>query len=147
MHRHTVHSLLLQGTPGRRASQVPRASPIDPFKDYLHARFAQYDLSAVRLLEEIRERGYHGSYTTVKDFLRPLRRGRALQAVVRFETPPGVQAQVDFASFGSIDEDGLRHPLHAFSMILGHSRCRHLEFLTRINAPRLIQTPRKSIAL
>ena len=139
VHRHTVHAFLLQGPPGQRTPQAPRASPIDPFKDYLRARFAQYDLSAVRLLEEIRERGYRGSYTIVKDFLRPLKRDRALPAVVRFETPPGVQAQVDFASFGSIEEDGLRHHLHAFSMILGHSRCRYLEFLTRINAPRLIQ--------
>ncbi len=139
VHRHTVHALLLQGPPGARAPRKPRISPIDPFADYLRGRLSQYDLSAVRLLEEIRERGYRGGYTTVKEFVRPFKRDRAVTAVVRYETPPGVQAQVDFASFGSIEEDGERHHLHGFSMILSHSRCRYLEFLTRINTPRLIQ--------
>jgi transposase len=139
VHRHTVHAFLLQGPPGTREPRASRPSPIDPFKDYLRARLAQYDLSAVRLLEELRERGYRGGYTIVKDFIRPFRRDRAVAAVVRFETPPGVQAQVDFASFGSIEEDGVRRHLHGFSMILGYSRCRYLEFLTKINTPRLIQ--------
>ena len=139
VHRHTVRAFLLGGPPGARVARPPRPSPIDPFQDYLRARLAQYDLSAVRLLEELRERGYRGSYTTVKDFVRPFKRDRSIPAVVRFETPPGVQAQVDFASFGTIEEDGLRHHLHGFSMVLGYSRCRYLEFLTKINTPRLLQ--------
>jgi transposase len=139
VHRHTVHAFLLQGPPGAPAPRALRASPIDPFKDYLRGRLAQYDRSAVRLLEEIRERGYLGGYTIVKDFVRPLKRDRALAAVVRFETAPGVQSQVDFGSFGTLDEDGVRHRLYGFSMVLGYSRCRYVEFLTRIDTPRLIQ--------
>lgn len=139
VHRHTIHAFLLQGPPGARAPRALRASPIDPFKDYLRARLAQYDLSAVRLFEEIRERGYLGGYTIVKDFVRPFKRDRALSAVVRFETAPGVQSQVDFGSFGTLDEDGARHRLYGFSMVLGYSRCRYVEFLTHIDTPRLIQ--------
>lgn len=139
VHRHTVQAFLLQGPPGARAPRAPRASPIDPFADYLRARLAQFDLSGVRLLEEIRERGYRGSYTVVKDFIRPLKRDRALAAVVRFETPPGVQSQVDFGHFGYLEEDGVRHHLYGFSMVLGYSRCRFLEFVTRIDTPRLIR--------
>ncbi|MHB8352417.1 MAG: hypothetical protein ACYDFT_07020 [Thermoplasmata archaeon] len=63
VHRHTVHAFLLRGPPGARAPRAERASPIDPFADYLRTRLAQYDLSAVRLFEEIRERGYRGGYT------------------------------------------------------------------------------------
>ncbi len=139
VHRHTVHAFLLQGPPGARAPQAPRASPIDPFKDYLRARLAQYDLSAVRLFEEIRERGYRGGYTIVKDFVRPLKRDRAVTAVLRYETPPGVQSQVDFGHFGYLEEDGVRRHLYGFSMILGYSRCRYVEFLTHLDTPRLIQ--------
>ena len=139
VHRHTVHAFLLEGPPGVRAPRASRASPIDPFVDYLRARLAQFDLSAVRLFEEIRERGYRGGYTVVKDFVRPLKRDRSLAAVVRYETPPGVQSQVDFGSFGTLEEDGTRHRLYGFSMILGYSRCRYVEFLTRIDTPRLIQ--------
>ena len=139
VHRHTVQAFLLQGPPGTRAPRAERSSPIDPFADYLRARLAQYDLSAVRLFEEIRERGYRGGYTIVKDFVRPLRRDRAFAAVVRYETPPGAQSQVDFGHFGFLEEDGVRRHLYGFSMVLGYSRCRFLEYLTRIDTPRLIQ--------
>ena len=139
VHRHTVQTFLLRGPPGARAPRAERASPIDPFADYLRARLAQFDLSAVRLFEEIRERGYRGGYTIVKDFVRPLKRDRAVAAVVRSETPPGVQAQVDFGHFGFLEEEGGRRHLYGFSMVLGYSRCRFLEFLTRIDTPRLIQ--------
>jgi transposase len=136
--RKTVRALLLHGPPGLRTTRSPRPSPLDPFKPYLKARVAQIPLSAVRLLEEIQARGYTGQYGLVKNFVRPLRQGRSLVATLRYETDPGVQAQVDFGHFGTIEEDGERHHLYAFSMVLGYSRCRYVEFLTHINTPNLI---------
>ena len=53
-----------------------------------------------RGLEEIGERGYSGGYSTVRDTVRALRpAGGGSPFAVRFETPPGQQAQVDFAQF------------------------------------------------
>ena len=137
--RKTVRSLLLAGPPGQRTARVPRPSPLDPFKDYLKARLAAYPLSAVRLYDEIREKGYQGRYTVVKDFVRPLKRDHALVAVQRFETDPGVQAQVDFGYYGAIERDGVVRKLYGFNMLLGYSRCRYLEFVTQISTPILIQ--------
>jgi hypothetical protein len=63
---------------------------------------------ARRLLREIRERGYQGGYTAVTETVRDLRGSAQAGYEVRFETPPGEQAQVDFAHFETVftDEPG-----------------------------------------
>ena len=72
---------------------------LDPWLEYLKARLEAYPgLSAHRLLREISERGYTGGYSIVRDTVRELRpSGGGSPFAVRFETPPGQQAQVDFA--------------------------------------------------
>lgn len=83
------------------------------------------DLSAVRLTRELRERGYRGAYTAVKRFVAAIRpESQPKPFEVRFETPPGHQAQVDFARFVTTftDEPGSVRIVWLFSMVLGHSR-------------------------
>ena len=116
-----------------------RASKLDPYKDYIREMVDRYDLSGTRLLEEIRARGYTGSYTILKGFCQPLRRDRRLKAVYRFETGPGEQAQVDFGEFGHIEIDGVKRKLYAFSMVLGYSRMLYVEFTVDITTPALMQ--------
>jgi transposase len=103
----------------------PRPTMVTPFAPYLRERIAAFpELTGSRLLREIKELGYAGGYTAVKDFLRTIR-PRALQAFERrFETPPGKQAQVDFAYFRTVftDQPGAERVVWLFSMVLGHSR-------------------------
>jgi transposase len=105
---------------------VGRPNKIAPFVDYLHERVAAYpDLTAVRLTREIRERGYEGAYTAVKRFvaaIRPEDHPRPFE--VRFETPAGYQAQVDFARFVTefTHQPGVARIVWLFSLVLGHSR-------------------------
>ena len=100
--RKTVRKYIAQGievpTYGPRQ---PRERLLDPWMDYLRSRLDAYPgLSARRLLREICERGYTGGYSTVRDTVRALRpAGGGSPFAVRFETPPGQQAQVDFAQF------------------------------------------------
>lgn len=49
----------------------------------------------VVLLRELCERGYEGGYSILKEYLHPLRWAARQVAVRRFETAPGIQAQVD----------------------------------------------------
>jgi transposase len=106
--------------------RVGRPNKLAPYLDYLRERITAYpDLSAVRLTREIRERGYAGAYTAVKRFvaaIRPERQPKPFE--VRFETPAGYQAQVDFARFVTsfTDEPGLVRIVWLFSLVLGHSR-------------------------
>ncbi|MGC8618849.1 MAG: DDE-type integrase/transposase/recombinase [Thermoplasmata archaeon] len=99
----------------------------------------KYNLSAVRILEEIRGIGYRGSYTILKDYCRTVRKDRSIKAVYRFETEPGKQAQVDLGSFGNIDQDGKSVKLYAFSYILGYSRYRYVEFTTDIRTENIVK--------
>lgn len=103
----------------------PRARLIEPFERYLHDRILAFpDLSGARLLREIRELGYEGGYSAVTDFLREVRPPRQTQFERRFETPPGKQAQMDFAEFpvAFTDEPEVTRKVWLFSMVLGHSR-------------------------
>lgn len=105
--------------------RVPRDRIIEPFERYLQERVQAFpDLSGARLLREIRELGYDGGYTAVTDFLREVRPPRRAQFERRFETPPGMQAQVDFAEFTVefADEPIVVRKVWLFSMVLGHSR-------------------------
>ena len=71
-------------------------------RDILVSRLGEYpDLTAVRLFEEIKAAGYAGGYTQVKEYVRKVRPRAPEEPVVRFETPPGHQGQVDFADFSA----------------------------------------------
>ncbi len=106
---------------------------------YLAARLTASPFVSNCLFEEVRGQNYTGSYDRVARFARPLRWRQEAAAVVRFETDPGQQAQVDFGYFRYLEEDGVRRHLYGFSMILGYSRCRYVEFVTRITTPVLIR--------
>src|SRR4029079_360240 len=103
----------------------PRERLIDPFTPYLRERLAAFpSLTGRRLWRELKERGYWGGYTAVTDLVRDLRPAKLTGFEVRFETPPGEQAQVDFAQFDVefADEPGVRRIVWLFSMVLGYSR-------------------------
>jgi transposase len=103
----------------------PRQRLLDPFVVYLRERVTAYPgLTARRLWRELRERGYTGGYTAVTDVLRDLRPSPLPGFEVRFETPPGDQAQVDFAQFQVTfaDEPSETRIVWLFSFVLGFSR-------------------------
>ncbi|MBA2626704.1 MAG: IS21 family transposase [Gemmatimonadales bacterium] len=106
--------------------QVGRPNKLAPYLDYLRERTAAFpDLSAVRLTRELRERGYLGAYTAVKRFVAAVRPSDGPKPFeVRFETPAGHQAQVDFARFVVTfeDEPSVTRIVWLFSLVLGHSR-------------------------
>jgi hypothetical protein len=60
----------------------------------------------------------------VRDHVREIRPARSVGYESRFETPPGEQAQVDFARFEVefADEPGMKRIVWLFSMVLGYSR-------------------------
>ena len=124
--RKTVRKYIESGLePPAYGPRQPRPGKVSPFEPYLRERVAAYpDLTGSRLHREIRELGYGGGYTMVKDFLREVRPSAPAGFEVRFETPPGRQAQVDFAHFRTVfaDEPGIERVVWLFSLVLGHSR-------------------------
>jgi transposase len=111
----------------RYARRAQGSRKIDPYKGIILSRLAEYpELSAVRLFQEIKAAGYPGGYTQVKEYVRQVRPRPPEGPVVRFETAPGHQGQVDFAGF--------RLPWgkrYAFLAVLGFSRTLWLQFFAR----------------
>jgi len=70
---------------------------------------------------------YTGSYTIIKDFIRNLNAENQKEAVIRFETNPGFQAQVDWKeSMKFKTKDGDTIKFNIFLLILGFSRTKFL---------------------
>ena len=124
--RDTIHRWIRDGdldrdldaTPVEYGPRRPIPTKLDRYRAILETRLAAYPaLSAVRLLEEIRAAGYTGGYSQLTTLVRQLRPAPSPEAVVRFETPAGHQAQVDFAEFQF--PWGKRY---ALLVVLGYSR-------------------------
>ncbi len=133
--RKTVRKYIARGLePPAYGPRSPRPKAIDAFVPYLHQRLAAYPaLTAVRLWRELRERGFTGGYTAVKRAVRLWRPPALPTFEVRFETPPGEQAQVDLARFEVTftDEPSQTRIVWLFSMVLGHSRFLFARFVVR----------------
>ena len=124
--RKTVRKYISRGLePPTYGPRPRRQKSTDPFLPYLRERLVAFPgLTAVRLWREMRERGYAGGYTAVKRAVRDIRPEPITPFEVRFETPPGEQAQVDLARFEVefTDEPGVTRIVWLFSMVLGYSR-------------------------
>jgi transposase len=139
--RNTVRRVLREAGPSSFL-KPERSSCVDHFKSYLRERFESSGLSAVRLLEEIRAMGYNGSISTLRRYLHTLRpeQERLKKLTVRFETPPGKQAQADWAYCGRFpDAAGRIVPVYAFVMVLSFSRLLYVEFTSSMHLPVLIR--------
>jgi len=123
----------------RAKPREPRPSKLDPHKSHIQQRLAAGVDNCVVLLRELKARGYSGGYSILKDYVHPLRRKRAPQATVRFETEPGEQAQVDWGSFSYTTEDGHKRRVWAFVMVLGWSRAIYVEFVRRADVASFIR--------
>ena len=91
------------------------------------------------LLRELRERGYAGGYTILKELVHPLRRRPPVQGTMRFETAPGEQAQVDFGSYAYVAPTGGTRRVWAFTMVLSWSRMLYLEFVHRADTSTFLR--------
>jgi hypothetical protein len=66
-----------------------RPKATEPFEAYLRQRFAEGCCNAAQLWEEIRQRGYRGSYASIRELVRPWRDG--LVPVALEPKPPTVR--------------------------------------------------------
>ena len=73
----------------------PVVSKLDPYKDYVRGRMEAGMTNAVKMHREISAMGYGGGVTILRQFMHPLRQNADREAIMRYETAPGDQAQVD----------------------------------------------------
>jgi transposase len=70
----------------------------------------------------VTEHGYAGSYKAIQRYVRAKYPKPRLRVRRRVETPPGAQAQADWAEFPRLVVGGAEVGLHAFHLVLSHSR-------------------------
>lgn len=137
--RKTVRKYLNLRTIPEPKKRAKRESKLDNYKDYIIKKLQEGPFTAVRLFREIQEMGFTGKITIVSDFVTKVRPERGVSATLRYETKPGVQAQVDWSEFGKVGIDGKMQKLYCFNMILGYSRMRYIEFTLSIDVYSLIK--------
>ena len=76
-------------------------SSVEPYREVVEGLLEQ-GVEMVAIHQRLcRHHGYQGSYSSVRRFVRRLW-PRSKEVVVRIETPPGQQAQVDFGGAGKM---------------------------------------------
>lgn len=134
----TIRKYLVSGAPRRKLRQ-PVVSKLAPFQTYLHERVeaARPDwIPATVLTREIQARGYTGGLRQVQAYLKGLRPAAKADPLVRFETAPGQQMQMDWIEFRkSGHKQGM---LAAFVATLGYSRFSYAEFVTDMRVETLL---------
>ena len=104
-----------------------RPSKLDAFKGQITALLERHPYTAQQLLQQLRQQGYAGGYTILKDFVRQVRPVRK-PAYLMLEFAPGECAQVDWGSFGAVAVGSTRRRLSFFVMVLCYSRMMYVEF-------------------
>jgi transposase len=115
---------------------------LDEYKEFIIARMAEGVVNAVVMRRKLRELGYQGGISTLRQFMAPLRPQYRDVPVMRYETEPGEQMQVDWGEFGKIMHNGKMRRLHCFVAILGYSRYMYAEFTVSESLATLIDCHR-----
>ncbi|MCP4756910.1 MAG: IS21 family transposase [Proteobacteria bacterium] len=134
--RNTVRRILRRNESGRdrghdvlKPKTVPRQSKLDPWLPRIQSLLEQFPgITGVRMHEELQNAGFDGGRTIVFDRLRQLRPRPKRELVVRFETDPGQQGQMDWSPYTIPFVKGGGTKVLCFSCILGFSRRQYIDF-------------------
>ena len=111
-----------------RPRQAPRRpSKLDAYRQLVARRLAEHDFSARQLLRQLREAGYTGGYSILKELVSELRPPRQA-AFLPLAFAPGECAQVDWGQAGTLAVEGGTRRLSFFVMVLCYSRMLYVEF-------------------
>jgi transposase len=121
---------------------VKRERKLSAYESYLKQRMSEGVYNTRKLYRELRERGYSGGLTQVILYVQPYRPQRDEAAVMRFETDPGQQAQVDWGYFGAMEHEGRQRNLYVFVMTLCWSRAIYIEYTVNGNTDGFIRCHR-----
>ncbi|KKC45812.1 integrase [Paenibacillus sp. D9] len=130
--RNTVRKYVRDGQIPESKEREKRGSKLDPFKETIDRWMKEDGLfNCQAMLMRLKEKGYTGGATIIKDYVQQKRPPWQSKATVRYETLPGDQAQVDWGFCETVDANGRAHKLPVFVMVLGYSRATYVEYTRR----------------
>jgi transposase len=106
---------------------VKRGSRLDQYKGLIVRWLDAHPLSGQQIFQRLREAGYSGGLTVLKDYIRTIRPAPQ-KAFLRLSFARGECAQIDWGEYGSIAVGATRRKLSFFVMVLCYSRQMYIEF-------------------
>lgn len=131
MARNTVKKLI-KANEEPRYSRAEYTSKIDPYQQLVKDWYLnpEYAYIGTRIFRELKKLGYTGSISPVYRFLKKLDGEKHLipqKASDRIETPPGDQAQFDWAEYDMVINNAITK-VYCFSLIMAYSRDKRILF-------------------
>jgi transposase len=126
------NSLLRDTTSGDKITpQKKRTSKLDPYKEFIAELLDKYsNITGRRVYEHLREKGYDGKITIVRDYLTSIRGVGSKTPVRLVETDPGQRGAHDWSDYNiTFTSTGKTEQVTFFSYILGYSRRQYIEVM------------------
>ena len=140
VHHYTVERVLSEAGVQRERQRRRRASKLDPYRAFITETLERFPtLTAARLFDMVKVRGYTGGPDHFRHSIAPLRPRRPREAYLRLRTLPGEQSQVDWAHFGKLTIGRAERPLMAFVLVLSYSRYPFVRFYLGASLANLIR--------
>jgi transposase len=103
-------------------------SILEDFKSIITEKVDLYGASSMAVFKFIQQKGYKGGYLTVNNFVQQHKNEEIKKATIRFETTPGLQAQVDWKEkITMVNKDGEIFEVNIFLIVLGYSRLKFIK--------------------
>jgi transposase len=119
--------------------KLKRSSKLDGFDSEIKKLLEKYPkITGVRIYEELKEAGYSGGISILRERLKKLR-PRDRDPVIRFETDPGQQGQQDWSPYTIPFTRSGKSQVQCFSYILAFSRRQYIDFTSRHDFYSLIR--------
>jgi transposase len=119
--------------------RLTRASKLDPFGPEIKKLLQKYpNITGLRVYEELKEMGYPGEISILRERLKKLR-APDREPVIRFETEPGRQGQMDWSPYTIPFTRTDKALVQCFSYLLGFSRRQYIDFTTHRDFYTLIR--------
>ncbi len=124
-----------KGNPPRSKPRGKRVSKLDPFKEEILTLLHRHEhefIPATVIYEKLIDQGYQGSLSLLQKWIKQYRNNYQRKVVLRYETLPGEQAQVDWGEKKIKDvKTGIIKKVYIFCMTLCWSRVRFVHFVPK----------------
>ena len=124
---------------------IIRVGKLDAFKGQIVRWLDTHPYSAQQIYQRLREAGYPGGRTIVKDYVQRIR-PQPPAAFLTLSFAPGEAAQVDWGEWGSIAVGSTMRRLSFFVMVLCYSRRMYLEFTVSQKSEFFLQCHERAFA-
>ena len=127
----------------RQRKQSRTSSKLDPYKPQIIRWLETYPYSGAQIFQRLRNEGYQGGATIVREFVARIRPRKA-KAFLTLSFDPGECAQVDWGQYGKVKVGSTERRLSFFVMVLCYSRMMYLEFTVSETMEHFLQCHRNA---